>query len=95
MESGAAVLLVAIVDMSAADPAAGRRYEDAVLALLPRHGGSLEKRLHSTDAHAEVHLIRFTSRSGYESFMVDPSRLALRAELGTVAPTTRVIEVDG
>ena len=75
------LLLVAIVDMSATDPGRGRQYEDAVLALLPRHGGSVEQRLHSTDAHSEVHLISFESR------------LSLRAALAEAAPTTRVIEV--
>ncbi|MBL7256880.1 hypothetical protein [Paractinoplanes lichenicola] len=89
----AGLLLVAIVDMSPADPARGRQYEDAVLALLPRHGGTLERRLHSTDAHSEVHLIRFESRAGYDAFMTDPDRLALRASFAEAAPTTRVIEV--
>ena len=87
------LLLVAIVDMSPTDPGRGRQYEDAVLALLPRHGGALERRLHSTDAHAEVHLIRFESRAGYEAFMADPDRLSLRAGLAEAAPATRVIEV--
>lgn len=72
----------------------GRRYEDAVLGLLDRHGGVLERRLRSTDESAtEVHVIRFRSRAGYESFLVDPDRLALRNQLGDAAPTTRVIEV--
>ena len=95
IEAGGAdsLLLVAIVDMSPTDPGRGRQYEDAVLALLPRHGGSLERRLHSTDAHSEVHLIRFASRAGYEAFMADPDRLSLRATLAEAAPATRVIEV--
>jgi hypothetical protein len=88
------LLLVAIVDMSPSQAAEGRRYEDAVLAMLSRHGGALESRLYSTDAQAEVHTIRFESRTGYEAFMVDPDRLALRAQLGDAAPTTRVIEVS-
>jgi hypothetical protein len=40
-----------------------------------------------------VHVIRFDARAGYESFLVDPERAALRAALGEAAPTTRVIEV--
>jgi hypothetical protein len=50
-------------------------------------------RLRSTDSTAEVHTIRFQSRAGYESFLIDPERLALRDELGAAVPTTRVIEV--
>nr|WP_255644120.1 hypothetical protein [Actinoplanes polyasparticus] len=92
-EAGSSLLLVAIVDMSPPHVAEGRSYEDAVLALLARHDGTLESRLHSTDAATEVHMIRFRSRAGYDAFMVDPDRLALRERLGAAAPTTRVIEV--
>ncbi|GAA4708711.1 hypothetical protein [Phytohabitans rumicis] len=87
------LLLVAIVEMAPGHTAAGQEYEDAVLDLLDRHGGAIERRTRSADGASEVHLIRFGSRAGYDSFMVDPDRLALRATLGESAPTTRVIEV--
>lgn len=85
--------LVAIVEMATGHAETGHRYEDAVLGLLDRHGGSIERRLGGTDSDTEVHLIRFRSRSGYESFMIDPDRLGLRDALGPAAPSTRVIEV--
>ncbi|TCB99971.1 hypothetical protein E0H26_03785 [Micromonospora zingiberis] len=72
---------------------AGQRYEDQVLALLPRHGGRVERRLRTDDAGTEVHVIRFDDRAGYEGFLVDPQRVALRAELGDAAPHTQVLEV--
>ncbi|GAA4587151.1 hypothetical protein BJY16_008149 [Actinoplanes octamycinicus] len=87
------LLLAAIVEMADGHAEAGTRYEDAVLALLPRHGGTLERRTRATTGAAEVHLIRFRNRAGYDSFMTDPDRLALRAGLGDAAPATRVIEV--
>jgi len=87
------LLLVAVVEMADGRAEAGRRYEDGVLAFLPRHGGTLERRMRGTDSATEVHVIRFGSRDGYESFMVDPERLALRDALGDAAPMTRVIEV--
>ena len=87
------ILLVAVVDMAAGHVEAGQAYEDAVLALLPRHGGSLDRRMRDATGAAEVHVIGFESRTGYESFMADPDRLALRATLGDAAPTTRVLEV--
>jgi hypothetical protein len=87
------VLLVATVEMAAGHAEAGRRYEDAVLALLDRHGGSLERRLRGTDSPVEVHVIRFRSRAGYESFMADPERLAHRERIGDAAPSTQVLEV--
>ncbi|MEU4367791.1 GNAT family N-acetyltransferase [Micromonospora chersina] len=84
--------VVALVDLSA-DPEAGRRYEDDVLALLGRHGGRLERRLRTGDGRTEVHVIRFAARAGYDAFLVDPERVALRAALGDAAPTTRVLDV--
>jgi hypothetical protein len=92
--TSADLLLVAVVELAPGREAAGQRYEDAVLALLPRHGGTLERRTRSIDGASEVHLIRFAGRAGYDSFMADPERAALRAEAGEAAPTTRVIEVD-
>ncbi|WP_326558455.1 hypothetical protein [Micromonospora sp. NBC_01796] len=89
----AGLILVAVVEMAPGHAEAGQRYEDAVLGLLDRHGGVVERRLRGTDSATEVHVIRFRSRAGYESFMVDPDRLTCRAGLGEAAPTTRVIEV--
>ncbi|WP_410810015.1 hypothetical protein [Micromonospora sp. 067-2] len=85
--------LVALVEFSAGAEATGQRYEDTVLALLSRHHGRLERRLRGTDGQAEVHVIQFDGRAGYESFLADPERAALRDALGESAPTTRVIEV--
>ncbi|MEV1316158.1 hypothetical protein AB0J14_08740 [Micromonospora arborensis] len=87
------VTFVAIVEFPVGAEAVGQCYEDTVLALLGRHGGHLERRLRGTDGQTEVHVIRFDARSGYESFLVDPERTALRSTLGESAPTTRVIEV--
>lgn len=93
MSTNDEILLVAIVEMADGHAEAGQGYEDAVLSLLPRHGGTLQRRTRSHDGTAEVHLIHFTERAGYESFMVDPDRLAERERVGAGAPTTRVIEV--
>ena len=87
------LLLVAIVEMASVSTAAGQQYEDTVLGLLGRHGGSVERRMRSTDSATEVHIIRFGSRAGYESFMADPDRLGYRDRIGEAAPTTRVLEV--
>ncbi len=86
------VLLVALVEMAGSAVEAGQRYEDDVLALLGRHGGRLERRLRTEDGN-EVHVIRFAGRDGYESFLADPERVALRTALGADAPVTRVLEV--
>lgn len=87
------LLLVAIVEMAPGHTDAGQQYEDAVLGLLSQHGGSVERRMRDTESATEVHVIRFASRAGYESFMADPERFGHRDRLGPAAPTTRVIEV--
>jgi hypothetical protein len=95
MDPTGPLLLVAIVEMVPGHADAGRRYEDAVLALLARHGGSVERRLRATDDTGEIQLIRFDDRSGYESFLADPDRLTCRTEFGVAVPTARVVEVRG
>lgn len=87
------LLLVAIVEVAPGNTAAGQRYEDTVLGLLDRRGGSVERRMRSRESATEVHVIRFSSRAGYEFFMVDPDRLGYRDRIGGAAPTTRVLEV--
>ena len=87
------VLLVAVVEMAPGHTEAGQRYENAVLDLLGRHGGAVERRMRGTDSPTEVHVIRFRSRAGYASFLADPERLDHRTRLGDAAPATRVIEV--
>ena len=86
--------IVALVEMAAGQAEAGGRYEDAVLALLGRYGGSVERRLRTADGSSEVQVLAFESRAGYEAVLTDPERLALRAALGDSAPSTRVLEVS-
>ncbi|NJP35614.1 GNAT family N-acetyltransferase [Micromonospora thermarum] len=93
-DPAAAVRLVALVELAPGAVEAGRAYEDRVLGLLGRHGGRVERRLRTGDGRTEVHVIRFDTRAGYESALADPERLALRADLGDAAPTTRVLEVE-
>jgi ribosomal protein S18 acetylase RimI-like enzyme len=92
-DPAAALRVVALVELAAEHVDAGQWYEDAVLGLLGRHGGRLERRLRTADARTEVHLLRFASRAGYESFLADPERVAYRASLGDAAPGGRVLEV--
>ncbi|GIF34362.1 hypothetical protein [Actinoplanes utahensis] len=88
------LLLVAVVEMADGEAEAGQRYEDAVLALLERHGGTLERRMRDTGpAGSEVHVIRFRDRAGLAAYLQDPDRVALRAAVGEAVPTARVLEV--
>src|SRR5258708_8593871 len=78
------LLLVAIVEMAPGRAAAGQQYEDTVLGLPDRHGRSVERRMRSMDLANEVHIIRFRSRTGYESFMTD--RLGSIIATGSATP---------
>lgn len=84
---------VMIADVPATGVAAFQGYEACVLPLLARHEGRLERRLRSTDAQTEVHVVSFASRSGYESYMADPERTAQRTQLDGIELTQRIVEV--
>ncbi|MDN3297730.1 GNAT family N-acetyltransferase [Streptomyces ficellus] len=51
-----------------------RGHEDGVLALLPRHGGRLERRLRTADGLSELHLLTFPSEDAYRAYLADPER---------------------
>jgi hypothetical protein len=68
-------------------------YERRVLPLLGRHGGQLERRLRTADARAEVHLLSFPARAGYEAYLADPDRVALCPLLTALDVRQRVLEV--
>ena len=87
------VLLAVVVEMHEGAVAEGQGYEDGVLRLLARHGGRVERRLRSIDGVTEVQIIRFVTAAGLDAFLADPDRLALRAAIGSGAPTARVLEV--
>ncbi|WP_175410537.1 N-acetyltransferase [Streptomyces sp. TRM64462] len=70
--------VAAVLDLPPDDVPGARAHEDRLLALLPRHGGRLERRLRTDDGHAEVHLLSFPSEPAYRAFLADPSRPATR-----------------
>jgi GNAT superfamily N-acetyltransferase len=90
--TGPRLTLAAIVDAPPEHAAAVNGYEDAVLALMRRHGGRVERRLRTGDGTTEVQVLSFADRVGLDSFLADPDRAALRADLGDLAPDARVIE---
>jgi uncharacterized protein (DUF1330 family) len=75
-------------------------YEDAVLALLPRHGGRLVSRLRAVDpgdggsAPYEIHTIEFTDDDAFQSYLSDPQRQARSAQRDEAIARTEVVPVD-
>jgi hypothetical protein len=87
------VTLVLLVDIGPGGVEAFQRYETAVLPLLGRHGGLLERRLRTADGRCEVHIVSFASRAGYEAYLADPSRAVHRALVEGVPLAQRLLEV--
>ena len=72
------------------------RYEDAVLALVPEHGGRVLQREVSAkagDPPDEVQLFWFPEQSALEGFMADPRRLALAPERDASVARTELFPV--
>ncbi|GGU28590.1 GNAT family N-acetyltransferase [Streptomyces lavendofoliae] len=69
-----AFLLAVLLDHPADAVEDALAYEEEALALLPRHGGRLERRLRTADGLSEVHLVRFPSEEAYRAYLADPDR---------------------
>jgi hypothetical protein len=82
--------------LTARVPAAGiadfQAYEAAVLPLLARHGGSLERRLRNGDGTFELHIVSFSDRSGLEAFRSDPDRVAAQPLLARSGAIVELVE---
>ena len=69
-------------------------YEDAVLALIPAHGGRVLQRVRRTDASDgpfEVQIIEMPSEDAVAAYMVDPVRVALAGDHARAIARTDVI----
>ncbi len=88
------VLLALVARIPASGVAAFQAYEDAVLPLLPRHGGSLQRRLRTADGTVEMHVVHFQSRAGFDSFRADPCRVAAAHLMTASGASTEVHDVS-
>ena len=76
-------------------------YEDAVLALLPDHGGRVLSRVRTVAADGpvasaeplEIHLIGFPSEDAVASYLADERRLALAEEREAAIERTQLLRV--
>lgn len=77
--------------------AAMSAYEDAVLALVPEHGGELVSRVVGSGADGrphEIHVYRFPGKAAIDAYMADPRRLALAEERDRVIESTTLFPVE-
>ncbi|UJP10867.1 hypothetical protein L2X99_04335 [Microbacterium sp. KUDC0406] len=71
-------------------------YEDAVLALIPEHGGEVVQRASrdgSGEHPDEVQLCRFPSQSALDSYLADPRRTALATQRDVAIARTELFPV--
>ncbi|MGY1916184.1 hypothetical protein [Blastococcus sp. SYSU DS0973] len=86
--------IVMVADIPSGADAGFQAYESAVLPLLPRHGGRLERRLRTGDALTEVHIVSFASHDGFASYLADEERQSHKGLLDGLGVTQRVLLVD-
>lgn len=85
--------LVVVLDVPDDVQQAFQRYEAAVLPLLQRHGGRLERRLRTDDGRTEVHVLSFDDGTGYASYRADPDRLLQQLPGGVAVRVLTVTDV--
>jgi uncharacterized protein (DUF1330 family) len=72
-------------------------YENAVLALIPKHGGrvvSRVRRLGDGDGPLEVQIIELPDDTALRAYMKDPERLALASVHRRVIARTDIVNVE-
>jgi hypothetical protein len=75
-----ALELCVLLWATAGNDAALTRYEDTVLALLPRHGGTVVgrvRRIDEGDGPLEVQTIHLPDETALQAYLQDPERIAL------------------
>jgi hypothetical protein len=68
------MLLVQTVRVPVEGIQAFRRFEAAVLPLLPKYKARLERRLRAADGQVEVHIVSFPSQEALDGYKADPTR---------------------
>ena len=72
-------------------------YEDAVVALVGEHGGTVLQRARSdgaADQPLEIQLYQWESQTAMDSFMSDPRRTALAADRDQAIARTEIVPVQ-
>ena len=91
---GAGMKIFVQIDLSEADITEFEDFETRVLALLPRHGGSLLARVRSKDGNREFHLLGFPDAVALAAFRSDPARLEFRSLWERCGATSTLLEVE-
>ncbi len=68
-------------------------YEESVLSLLEKHGGTLVRRLRSADGGVELHLVTFPSDKAASAYRDDERRRAQRELLTRSGAVVELLEL--
>lgn len=96
--SDARLTLALIARVPTAGLSAFLAYEDAVLPILGRHGGLLERRLRTAAGRTEIHVVSFPDATAFEAYRADPERASLApllAESGAELELLTVTDAEG
>lgn len=95
--SDSEILLCCLLWANDGEAAGLTAYEDAVLALIPEHGGQVIQRAQSDGDDGrphEVQLYRFVSQASLDSYLADPRRASLAQERDRVIRRTDLFPVS-
>jgi hypothetical protein len=87
------MLFVQTIRLPAEGIDAFRRFEAAVLPLMPEYGARLERRLRTLDARFEIHIVSFPSREALDRYRADPRRQEHLHLLGESRAVLDLLEV--
>ena len=86
--------IVMVADVPSGGEERFQAYEAAVLPLLPRHGGRLERRFRTGDARTEVHVVTFQTQGGFDAYLADDERRSHRRLLDGLDVVQRLLVVE-
>ena len=69
-------------------------YENLVLPLLHKHGGTIERRLRTQDHMTELHILSFLSNAALDAYLADPEREKHRHLLVQSNATTELFNME-
>lgn len=86
-----------IMVMTASIPKEGvadfKSYEDNVIPLLQKHGGTLQRRMSNSDGTIEIHILAFADQEAFEGYCFDPERLEHTEQFDKSGAQTQLIQM--
>jgi hypothetical protein len=88
------VTLALLVKIPSNGIASFSAYENLVLPILHKHGGTIERRLRTQDHMTELHILSFLSQAAFDGYLADPQREKHRHLLVQSNATTELFNME-